>query len=45
MIGLNQENNFIFLTGANMAGKSTFIKAVGAAFFLRILAWAFLQSQ
>jgi DNA mismatch repair ATPase MutS len=31
---LNQNNNFIFLTGANMAGKSTFIKAVGSAVFL-----------
>jgi DNA mismatch repair ATPase MutS len=26
--------NFLFLTGANMAGKSTFIKAVGCALFL-----------
>lgn len=26
--------NFLFLTGANMAGKSTLIKAVGAAVFL-----------
>jgi DNA mismatch repair protein MutS len=33
-IALNPENNFIFLTGANMAGKSTFIKSVGAAVFL-----------
>ncbi|MEO8765007.1 MAG: DNA mismatch repair protein MutS [Ginsengibacter sp.] len=33
-IGLNQQNNFIFLTGANMGGKSTFIKAVGGAVFL-----------
>ena len=33
-ITLDQENNFIFLTGANMAGKSTFIKSVGAAVFL-----------
>ena len=33
-IKLNQNNNFIFLTGANMAGKSTFIKAVGSAVFL-----------
>src|SRR6185312_6678452 len=33
-VGLNQSNNFIFLTGANMAGKSTFIKAVGSAVFL-----------
>ena len=31
---LNKETNFIFLTGANMAGKSTFIKAVGLAVFL-----------
>ncbi|HVZ96184.1 MAG TPA: hypothetical protein VG847_04870 [Chitinophagaceae bacterium] len=31
---LNQHSNFIFLTGANMAGKSTFIKAVGSAVFL-----------
>ncbi|MBM3439837.1 MAG: DNA mismatch repair protein MutS [Bacteroidetes bacterium] len=28
------ENNFIFLTGANMAGKSTFIKSVGVAVYL-----------
>ncbi|MEO6136175.1 MAG: DNA mismatch repair protein MutS [Ginsengibacter sp.] len=33
-VELNQEHNFIFLTGANMAGKSTFIKAVGSAVFL-----------
>lgn len=33
-VELNQKNNFIFLTGANMAGKSTFIKAVGSAVFL-----------
>ncbi|MDE3214438.1 MAG: DNA mismatch repair protein MutS [Bacteroidota bacterium] len=33
-IGLDHEHNFIFLTGANMAGKSTFIKAVGCAVFL-----------
>jgi hypothetical protein len=31
---MNKESNFIFLTGANMAGKSTFIKAVGAAVYL-----------
>lgn len=31
---LDEDNNFIFLTGANMAGKSTFIKAVGGAVFL-----------
>lgn len=33
-VELSQDNNFIFLTGANMAGKSTFIKAVGSAVFL-----------
>lgn len=31
---MDKESNFIFLTGANMAGKSTFIKAVGAAVYL-----------
>ena len=31
---LSEKNNFLFLTGANMAGKSTFIKAVGCAVFL-----------
>lgn len=33
-IELNQHKNFLFLTGANMAGKSTFIKAVGIATYL-----------
>lgn len=33
-VELNKLNNFIFLTGANMAGKSTFIKAVGSSVFL-----------
>jgi len=31
---LHPDQNFLFLTGANMAGKSTLIKAVGAAVFL-----------
>jgi DNA mismatch repair protein MutS len=31
---MDQHNNFIFLTGANMAGKSTFIKAIGASVYL-----------
>jgi DNA mismatch repair protein MutS len=31
---MDPESNFIFLTGANMAGKSTFIKSVGIALFL-----------
>lgn len=33
-VTLNRETNFLFLTGANMAGKSTFIKSVGTAVFL-----------
>jgi DNA mismatch repair protein MutS len=33
-ITLTKDVNFIFLTGANMAGKSTFIKSVGSAVFL-----------
>jgi DNA mismatch repair ATPase MutS len=33
-IHLNPDSNFLFLTGANMAGKSTFIKAMGIAVFL-----------
>lgn len=31
---LDPDNSFLFLTGANMAGKSTLIKAVGGAVFL-----------
>ncbi len=31
---MNPQHNFLFLTGANMAGKSTLIKAVGSAAFL-----------
>lgn len=33
-ITLDKAKNFLFLTGANMAGKSTFIKAVGVAVYL-----------
>lgn len=33
-IELNVAKNFLFLTGANMAGKSTFIKSVGVAVYL-----------
>jgi DNA mismatch repair protein MutS len=31
---MGEHTNFIFLTGANMAGKSTFIKAVGLSVYL-----------
>ncbi len=33
-IELSVEKNFLFLTGANMAGKSTFIKAIGISAYL-----------
>lgn len=33
-VQLDEHTNFLFLTGANMAGKSTFIKAIGSAVFL-----------
>lgn len=33
-IRMDPQSNFIFLTGANMAGKSTFIKAIGLSCFL-----------
>ena len=33
-ITLEKDSNFLFLTGANMAGKSTFIKAVGISVYL-----------
>lgn len=33
-IRMDPQSNFIFLTGANMAGKSTFIKAIGLTCFL-----------
>ncbi len=33
-LSLDEQSNFLFLTGANMAGKSTLIKSVGTAVFL-----------
>lgn len=33
-VAMDPERGFIFLTGANMAGKTTFIKAVGISVFL-----------
>lgn len=33
-IDMSRDKNFLFLTGANMAGKSTFIKAVGVNVYL-----------
>ncbi len=33
-VEMSKQTNFLFLTGANMAGKSTYIKAVGVAVYL-----------
>lgn len=33
-IAMTQDNNMVFLTGANMAGKSTLMKTIGVSFFL-----------
>ncbi|MEO7484358.1 MAG: DNA mismatch repair protein MutS [Ferruginibacter sp.] len=33
-VELSRGSNFLFLTGANMAGKSTFIKSIGTAVFM-----------
>jgi DNA mismatch repair ATPase MutS len=33
-VRLDRNTNFVFLTGANMAGKSTFIRSVGVVVFL-----------
>jgi DNA mismatch repair protein MutS len=33
-VRLDRHTNFVFLTGANMAGKSTFIRSVGVVVFL-----------
>lgn len=33
-LALNNNRNFIFLTGANMAGKSTFLRSVSVAMYL-----------
>ena len=33
-VSLNRDSNFVFLTGPNMAGKTTFLKAAGTAVYL-----------
>ncbi|WP_029905805.1 hypothetical protein [Prevotella sp. 10(H)] len=33
-VRLNSENNLLFISGPNMAGKSTFLKSLGIAFYL-----------
>jgi len=33
-LSLDSQSNFLFLTGANMAGKSTFIKTIGIVIYL-----------
>src|SRR4029077_991336 len=44
-VHMEPANNFFFLTGANMAGKSTFIKSIGAALFLAHLGMAVPAAQ
>lgn len=39
-VTMYRQTNFLFLTGANMAGKSTFIKAVGISVYLAHLGMA-----
>ena len=38
-VTLDEQGNFLFLTGANMAGKSTLIKSVGTAVYLAHIGW------
>ena len=44
-IELNPEHGFLFLTGANMAGKSTLIKSVGSSVFLAHMGMAVPAQQ
>ncbi len=44
-VELKVDRNFLFLTGANMAGKSTFIKAVGTAVYLAHLGFGVPAKQ
>ena len=44
-VTMNRQTNFLFLTGANMAGKSTFIKAVGISVFLAHIGMAVPASK
>jgi DNA mismatch repair ATPase MutS len=44
-VTINPQSNFVFLTGANMAGKSTFIKAVGLCVYLAHLGTAVLAAS
>ena len=44
-VHMDPKSNFFFFTGANMAGKSTFIKSIGAALFLTHLGMAVPAAQ
>jgi DNA mismatch repair protein MutS len=44
-VELNPEHGFLFLTGANMAGKSTLIKSVGSSVFLAHMGMAVPAQQ
>jgi len=42
---ITPDSNLIFLTGANMAGKSTFMKSLGIAFCWRIWDCRYLRRK
>lgn len=44
-IEVNDKNNMVFLTGANMAGKSTFMKSFGIAMYLAHMGFPVPASQ
>jgi DNA mismatch repair ATPase MutS len=44
-ISLDQKGNVVFLTGANMAGKSTLMKTVGVSFYLAHMGFPIAAKQ
>lgn len=44
-LSLNREGNLLFLTGANMAGKSTFMKSFGIAVYLAHMGFPVAAAQ
>lgn len=44
-IALHEQNNVVFLTGANMAGKSTLMKSIGIAMYLSHMGFPVAATQ
>lgn len=44
-VNLNENSNVLFLTGANMAGKSTWMKSVGIGFYLAHMGFPVAASE